>query len=204
MAISSQLASPSYVGPWSWEQRWTDWMPEWARADFLVPAHTGPTAWSAAAGIGSAGITAGLVLIALLAYAGWKSKEIRRLWLVVVPLWMLLAIAFQSDSQPRHLLPLIAVVFISLALVVDRLTRRWRLGQSVVAVAAIVSALVMVSWQLASASVYRSEEAAYLSRLGDHAQPGTMLLATGRADPWLAHAETSLPVVYDATYRAEL
>ena len=75
-------------------------MPEWARADFLVPLIP-INPWSAVAGIDSAGITAGLVLIALLAYAGWKSKEIRRLWLVVVPLWMLLAVAFQSDSHNR-------------------------------------------------------------------------------------------------------
>ncbi len=198
VGISSQLASPGYVGPWPSEQRWIDWMPEWARADFL--ASLIPTnAWSAAAGIGSAGIAAGLVLIALLAYASWKSKEIRRLWLAVAPLWMLLAVAFQSDSQPRHLLPLIAVVFVSLALVVDRLTRRWRPGRYVVAVSVLVPALILVSSQLASSFEYRSGEAAYLSGLARHGESGAIVLATGRADPWLTHTLTGLPVVYDAS-----
>ena len=136
----------------------SDWLPEWARAEFLVPLIPG-SSWSAAAGIDGAGITAGLVLVALLAYAGWKSKEIRRLWLVVVPLWILLVEwRFGSDAQPRHLLLLIAVVFISLALVADRVTWRWRPGRYVVAVSVLVPALILVSSQLASSLEYRSEE----------------------------------------------
>ncbi len=198
VGIASQLAWPGYVGPWPSEQRWTDWMPEWARADFLVPLI--PTnAWSAAAGIDSAGITAGLVLVALLAYASWKSKEIRRLWLAVVPLWILLAMAFRTDAQPRHLLLLIAVVFISLALVADRVTWRWRPGRYVVAVSVLVPALILVTSQLASSLEHRSEETAYSSRLAGHGERGTIVLATGRADPWLTHAVTGLPTVYDAS-----
>ena len=198
VGISLQLASPGYVGPWPSEQRWSDWMPEWARADFLaslIPTNV----WSAGAGIGSAGIAPGLVLIALLAYASWKSKEIRRLWLAVGPLWILLAVAFQSDSQPRHLLPLIAVVFISLALVADRVTWRWRPARYAVAVAVLVPALILVSSQLASSFEYRSEEAAYLSGLARHGESGAIVLAASRADPWLTHAVTGLPVVYDAS-----
>ena len=184
MGISSQLASPGYVGPWSSEQRWIDWMPEWARAEFLVPLIPG-SSWFRVDG---AGITAGLVLIALLAYAGWKSKEIRRLWLAVAPLWMLLAVAFQSDSQPRHLLLLIAVVFISLALVADRVTWRWRPGRYVVAVSVLVPALILVSSQLASSLEYRSgEDGVSIAARPIMAQPGTIVLAD-RSSRSLAHA----------------
>ena len=195
VGISSQLASLRHVGPWSSEQRWSDWMPEWLSADFLVPLAP-PSGWF---WVDGAAITAGLLLIILIAYVSWKSKELRTLWLAIVPLWILLAMAFRTDAQPRHLLPLIAVVFVSLALVADRLTERWRPGRYAVAVSVLVPALILVSSQLASSFEYRSGEAAYLSGLAGHGERGTIVLAASRADPWLTHAVTGLPVVYDAS-----
>ena len=195
VGISSQLASLRHAGPWSSEQRWSDWMPEWLSADFLVPL-VPPSGWF---WVDGAAITAGLLLIILIAYVSWKSKELRTLWLAIVPLWILLAMAFRTDAQPRHLLLLIAVVFVSLALVAERVTWRWRPGRYAVAVSVLVPTVILVSSQLASSFEHRSEEAAYLSGLARHGESGAIVLATGRADPWLTHAITGLPVAYDAS-----